>query len=446
MNPSGLPLWYARSRPVYTEGNRARLLRGGQALFPAMVDAIDAARDEVWLATYIFELDAAGEAVAQALVNAAGRGVRVRVVVDGFGSRPSIAALRERLVGAGVAFVVYRPLERWWAWFRRGHLRRLHLKLCAVDGQVGFAGGINILDDHHDLNHGTLEAPRLDYAVAVTGPVLQPLEQTIRALWTRATVGADWRDELMALLRRRHTWTRTRALLRRMSLRGRAAGVGPAIQAIPGITAAPMLSGAVDESALLRLPHAVRAAFVLRDNLRQRRSIERVFVEAFGRASTRIDLVCPYFYPGRRLRRVLHEATARGVRVRLLLQGRPDYRIAAMAAQALYDELLRRGVEIHEYTAAFLHAKVALVDGRWATVGSANIDPLSLLVNYEANVLIEDEAFAAELHEDLDLAFSGARRVTAPPALPGWRRWLQRAVVGTVARLYLRLAGFAGRY
>jgi len=103
--------------------------------------------------------------------------------------------------------------------------------------------------------------------------------------------------------------------------------------------------------------------------------------------------VCPYFYPGRLFRRTLRGATRRGVQVRLLLQGKLDYRIAGLAAQVLYDELLAHGVRIYEYTPAFLHAKVALADDDWATVGSSNIDPLSLLLNLEANVVVRDAAF-----------------------------------------------------
>ena len=140
-------------------------------------------------------------------------------------------------------------------------------------------------------------------------------------------------------------------------------------------------------------------AFVVRDNLRQRRSIERVYMEAIQHARHRIDLVTPYFYPDRHFRYALANAAERGVKVRLLLQGKIDYRIAGVAARVLYDELLAKGVQIFEYTPAYLHAKMAVVDDEWATLGSSNIDPLSLLLNLEANVVVCDAPFARRVAE-----------------------------------------------
>jgi cardiolipin synthase len=190
----------------------------------------------------------------------------------------------------------------------------------------------------------------------------------------------------------------------------------------------------------------VRAAFLVRDNLRQRRAIERSYVEAIRAARERVDIAVPYFYPGRAFRRALRRAARRGVQVRLLLQGKIDYRIAAFAARALYDELRANGVRIFEYTPAFLHAKVAVVDQAWATVGSSNIDPLSLLLNLEANVVVRDAGFARALAARFEAAFSDSREVSGAPARAGWRGWLQRAGVAWAANLYLRIAGITGRY
>jgi cardiolipin synthase len=134
------------------------------------------------------------------------------------------------------------------------------------------------------------------------------------------------------------------------------------------------------------------------------------------------------------------------VRVRLLMQGRIDYRIAGLAARVLYEELRGSGIAIHEYTPAFLHAKVAVVDGHWVTVGSSNIDPLSLLLNLEANVVVIDPEVAAGLLARLDAAFAAATEVTRPVLHPGLRGWAARGLVAWVANVYLRLAGIAGRY
>jgi cardiolipin synthase len=194
------------------------------------------------------------------------------------------------------------------------------------------------------------------------------------------------------------------------------------------------------------LPPTV-AALVVRDNVRQRRTIERAHIDAMRRARTRIWLVTPYFYPGADFRHALRDAARRGVEVRLLLQGRPDYRLAALAARVLYQELLQDGVRVHEYIAADLHAKVMLVDDHWSTVGSSNIDPLSLLLNLEANLVVKDKDFTAALARELEQAFEQSHPITADEARAhGWGGWLRRGLVAWCAYIYLRVAGVTGRY
>ena len=201
--PEGVS-WLSVPRPVFSGGNQVQLLKGGDALFPAMHEAIRRARHEVWLATYIFHDDATAMSLVEALVAAHRRGVRVRVVVDGFGSKASLPHLREHLTGHaghGVALAVFRPMHGWWSWLQPGQMRRLHQKLCSVDGEVAFVGGINVIDDRFDLRHGLSDLPRLDYAVRLQGPVVQAVEQTVRAVWTRAWLGRDFKEELLALAR-----------------------------------------------------------------------------------------------------------------------------------------------------------------------------------------------------------------------------------------------------
>jgi cardiolipin synthase A/B len=191
----------------------------------------------------------------------------------------------------------------------------------------------------------------------------------------------------------------------------------------------------------------VCAAFVLRDNLRQRRTIERAYIDAIRSAREQVDLISPYFYPGHAFRRALRDAARRGVRVRLLLQGKLDYRIAGMAAQALYVELLGHGVQVFEYMPAYLHAKVCVVDGVWATVGSSNIDPLSLLLNLEANVVVRDSPFAQTVAREFDAAIADSRQVDLHQfGGAGLRGVLRRALVAWAAYVYLRVAGATGRY
>ncbi len=427
-----LPAWYLRRRAHYLPGNEVRLLQGGDELFAALIAAVNRARYEVWLTTYIFHTDESAQAVSHALVAAAQRGVRVRVVVDGFGTMGSLGELRRWWAHTPVAVAVYRPLDRWWAWLQPEHLRRLHQKVAVVDGEVGFVGGINVIDDRLDLHHGRLESPRLDYAVQVRGPVVAPMVHTARAMWTRAAFGADWRDEIAQMVRGPRGLHRARELLRSMRL-------------VPVGLAGPAATLPADRTEPSS-PGTMEAAFLLRDNLRQRHSVQAALLQACGHARQEIDIVCPYFYPGRVLRRALLQAARRGVRVRLLLQGQPDYKIAALAASVLYRELLDGGVHIFEYDAAFLHAKVVRVDERWATVGSSNLDPLSLLVNFEANLAVRDGAFVREVAASLETAFARSRPVVAAPAASGWATALRRRAVALMARLYLRLAGVRARY
>jgi cardiolipin synthase A/B len=420
--------WTSVPRAVFTGGNQVQLLRGGDMLFPAMIEAISQATSEVWLATYIFNTDPGGDAVARALAEAAQRGVQVRVVLDGFGCKASFPQLSSVLVSAGVLHTIFRPLKRWWNWLQPGQLRRLHQKLCVVDGRVGFVGGINMLDDHLDLKHGWTDAPRLDFAVQFTGPAVQAVEQTIGAVWTRAQLGRHFKQEVTLIAREGQPLANAKRLIRRLRMTQNFELADP--RSLRAAALEPM-----------------HAAFVLRDNFRQRRTIERSYIDAIRRSHTRVDLISAYFYPGREFRRALVEAAERGVKVRLLLQGKLDYLMAGLAARALYDELLGHGVRIYEYTPAFLHAKVGVVDDDWATVGSSNIDPLSLLLNLEANMVVRDKNFAAELALEFDNAVAASTEIDPSQTYrPGVVGALRRGLVAWCAHVYLRLAGATGKY
>ncbi len=353
-------------------GHEVRLLQGSVELFPALIAEIDSAQREVRLETYIFDFNGQSVDVATALERAALRGVRVKVVVDGFGSAPIPPVWHERFMRASLRWRVYAPLG-WLGMLRLGSWRRLHRKLCVIDGRVAFCGGINILDDFYDPNHGTLAAPRLDFAVRVTGPLVAEAEASMNRLWLR----------MQALYNIRRVQIADALQSLRASNIGRLRIRRP--PTAPGVLQARL----------------ARAALVLRDNLRNRTSIERAYRRAIGRARGEIIIANAYFAPGRKMRKALVSAAQRGVKVRLLLQGRYEYFMQFYAARPIYGALLRAGVEIHEYSPSFLHAKVAVIDGRWATVGSSNLDPLSLLLAREANVVVEDTCFAAGLRDRL---------------------------------------------
>ncbi len=415
-----LQSWTAVPRARFVGGNQVELLQGGDALFPRMCKGIDAAERDVWLATYIFHDDPAATTVADALKRAAARGVAVHLVVDGFGSIATLQRVRAMFAGSAVQLEVFRPLDRWYSWLQPGQLRRLHQKLCVCDESLAFVGGINLIDDRHDMNHGWCDAPRLDFAVAIQGPLAQSVHATTRAMWARAHLARNWREEARVLARSARPVNDALALLRQLRTEPTAPDAQPA--------------------------EPMRAAFLVRDNLRQRRAIERSYVEAIRHAKTRVDIAVPYFYPGKGFRTALRRAAKRGVCVRLLLQGKIDYRIAALAARTLYAEMRNNGVRIFEYTPAFLHAKVALVDDEWATVGSSNIDPLSLLLNLEANVVVRDVDFAQALSARFEEAFAVSTEVADPPMRAGFRGWAHRVLVSWAANLYLRVAGITRRY
>jgi cardiolipin synthase A/B len=386
-------------------GHEVQLLEGSAQFFPALIEAIDGAAREVRLETYIFDFAGSAEAVAAALERAAERGVRVRVVVDGFGTAPPPLFWQHRFERAGVTWRVYAPLG-WMGMLSLGSWRRLHRKLCVVDGEIAFCGGINILDDWRDPNYGTLAAPRLDFAVRVRGPLVAQALASMTRLW--------WRMQAVREIRRARLGGALESL--------RASNVGRVRSMRPRTG--------------LDVPNA-KAALLLRDNLRFRARIERAYRRAIGRARDEIIIANAYFVPGRKMRHALIAAARRGVKVRLLLQGRYEYFMQYYAARPVYGALLRAGVEIHEYSPSFLHAKVAVVDGHWATVGSSNLDPLSLLLAREANVVIDDRTFAAQLRQRLLQAIAEGRAMSAEEY--GRRPWRQRAMEH-VALALMRLA------
>ncbi|MBX3604278.1 MAG: cardiolipin synthase ClsB [Piscinibacter sp.] len=363
-----------------------KLLSGGEQLFPALAAAVDAARSEVMLETYIFDFSRSVIPVAEALERAASRGVTVRVVVDGVGTGEIPAAWRERWAAAGVRWRVFNPVHGWRLLMPR-HWRRLHRKLCVVDAEIAFCGGINLLDDYWDPNHGELVEPRLDFAVRVTGPLVADVHDTMTRLWWRLQVARETRQrDFEGALRAVRAVARAGLDERVRDSRLLADGLG---------------AGA---AAPARGP---LAALVLRDNLRFRRRIEGTYRLAIAQARSEILIANAYFVPGVQLQRALLRAARRGVRVTLLLQGRYEYFMQYHASRAVYDQLLHAGIRIVEYNASFLHAKVAVMDapeGALSTVGSSNLDPLSLLLAREANVFVRDEPFAAELRAHLQRA------------------------------------------
>lgn len=397
-----------------------QLLEGGVTFFPALIQAFDAALESIQLETYIFDFHQAGSDVAAALVRAASRGVQVRVMVDGIGTAPLPGDWAEQFRAAGLQWCVYSPLGtgavgRSLGLLHPNRWRRLHRKLCVVDSRLAFCGGINVLDDFYDPNHGTLAAARFDFAVMATGSLALEVLEAMELLWWRVQAGYSARQNHLSA-----AWEKFKA-----------AGYG-------GRTDAARVSPAAPATSTAAAGNRLRAALVLRDNLRNRRSIERAYRKAIGGARHEVVIANAYFLPGGALRRALMAAARRGVRVTLLLQGKYEYFMQYHAVRPVYGALLAAGVEIHEYERSFLHAKVAVVDGHWATVGSSNLDPLSMLLAREANVVVEDKGFADDLHQRLQAAIAHHGRRVDPQAYRG--RSLGQRLKGWLAYALMRLA------
>ncbi len=376
--------------------NQITLLQNGETYFPALEAAIDRAKHEIYLETYIFENDTTGRRIAETLKQAALRGVKTHVLMDGFGSIGFPKTMIDSLEAAGVRVLKFRPKTSPWT-LRRRRLRRLHRKIVVVDRMIAFVGGINIID-YMDIHGQT--STRFDYAVSVEGPLVEQIHESARRVWSRVA------------------WTR--------------------------------LPPGWDEDNDRHVPSSgpkgrMRSAFLVRNNIRHRRDIEDAYLQAIDQARYEIILANAYFLPGLNFRHALLDAAGRGVRVVLLLQGRMDHPLLHSASHALYGSFLDAGIEIHEYHKSLMHAKVAVIDEHWATVGSSNLDPFSLLLSLEANVVVDDESFATKLKHSLEQAIKmGARRISEGC----WRTksiklrlvsWLSYGVV----RFMIGIAGYA---
>jgi cardiolipin synthase A/B len=380
----------------WTSGNRVLLLENGDAYFPAVFAAIDAAEREILIETFILFEDRVGRDLQERLINAAARGVEVDLTVDGFGSPDFSAEFVSALTEAGVRLHVYEPtpLVR-----QLKPLRRLHRKIVVVDGRVAFVGGINFSEDHLE---GFGAKAKQDYAVRMDGPVVEHIHRfAFQAL-------APVRRHLGIERQATHVADRT--------------------------------TGKVDAPGPHALPGGVEAAFVSRDNRRHRTDIERAYRMAIRSAHERVLIANAYFFPSYRLLRDLRRAARRGVTVQLILQKDPDVPIARIAGRLLYESLLKDGVSIYEYCRREMHAKVAVVDRAWTTIGSANLDPLSQSLNLEANVLVRDPGLAATVERRLQhLIDHDCERLgyDVLPRLTMWR-YLMEALAYHIARGFPR--------
>ncbi len=333
----------------WRDGNRIELLENGDEFFPAVFEAIGNARNTVILETFIWFEDEVGKQLHKVILNAAKRGVSVDVLLDGYGSPDLSDEFVSQLTSAGVKFRYYDPRPPLFG-MRTNVFRRMHRKLVVVDGRLAFVGGINYSAEHM-IDYGP-EAKQ-DYAVRVEGPVVDDIAGFVVSNLPGHEIPRRWWD------RRRHQ--------------------------------------AQDNP----LPGEAQALFVWRDNDRHRDDIERYYLKMLSNAKQEVIIANAYFFPGYRLLHAMRNAARRGVKVKLIVQGEPDMPIVKVGARLLYNYLVKGGVEVYEYLRRPLHGKVALMDDHWATVGSSNLDPLSLSLNLEANLIVYDLNFNQQLRENL---------------------------------------------
>jgi len=382
----------------WTPGNHLDLLENGEEFFPRVFEAIRGAEREVIVETFILFEDKVGRELHAAMRAAAQRGVRVDLMVDGFGSPDLSAEFIEGLTQAGVKVRVFDPGKRLFGQ-RLNVFRRMHRKIVVVDGQRAFVGGINYSADHL-LDFGP--KAKQDYAVEITGPVVTQIHRFVLQAIAVGGKGPRW-------YRRR-------------------------VQ--------------VAEQAPLAATGQAEVLFVTRDNRRHTNDIERHYLAAIRTARRRLVIANAYFFPGYRLIKALRRAARRGVDVRLILQGEPDMPIVKTAASMLYHHLLRAGVRIYEYCDRPLHGKVAVMDDRWSTVGSSNLDPLSLSLNLEANVIVRDAAFNRTLAQQLDHLMQHSCKQIEAADLEAWSGWrlVRSFFVFHFLRWYPAWAGWLPRH
>ncbi len=332
----------------WQEGNRITLLENGDNYYPAVFAAIGKAQRRVILETFIWFEDEVGRQLHEVILRAAQRGVQIEVLLDGYGSPDLSDEFVGELTAAGVVFRYYDPRPPLLG-MRTNVFRRMHRKIVVIDDSIAFVGGINYSAEHMS-NYGP-EAKQ-DYAVQVEGPVVQDILQFELENLPGHTATRRW-------WKRRHR---------------------------------------AEEN---RKPGEAQVLFVWRDNEEHRDDIERHYLKMLANAKREVIIANAYFFPGYRLLHAMRNAARRGVTVKLIVQGEPDMPIVTVGARLLYNYLVKGGVQIYEYRRRPLHGKVALMDDHWATVGSSNLDPLSLSLNLEANLIIHDRQFNHTLRENL---------------------------------------------
>ncbi len=379
----------------YTVRNSVEWIPSGKKYFDTLEQFIDSATHEIHLQTYIFDMDATGLKIAEALIRAALRKTQVYLFVDAYGSQNLTTELINRFKNAGIHFKKYGEIYS----HGRFHIgRRMHHKITVFDGQISIVGGINISDYYNDTNGN---APWLDFAVIMRGDISRRLQYICRKRWSGILF----------------TYQQTKKLLKNISFEKINSGYCP-----------------------------IRTR--RNDFIRNKNDIAISYREALRNAEKSILLVGGYFLPGGRTRRLMKKAIQRGVKVNVLVSEKSDVKVIIYARRYLYDWLIRNGIGVYEYKKANVHGKVLIADKKWTSIGSFDLNNLSTYSNIELNVDINDSGFSSSLGNQIEhimqndcIHISEKEIFSGKTIFTRIRMWFSYSFVKTLFVLSVLLAG-----
>lgn len=332
----------------YTVRNRIKLIHGGREYFDLLLKLIGKAKKVIHLQSYIYDDDETGKQVAEALIQAVKRGVGVYLHVDGYASQIISKKFIAELKESGVNFKWFEPL------FKSRHFyfgRRMHHKSVVADGIYSLIGGINICNRYNDIPG---KPAWLDMALYCEGEASFIVHSICRTMW------------------------------------------GKKIPELISLKSIEEFCNAIPENEF----HSVR----IRQNdwVKRKTEIWKSYFDMFNHAEKQITIMCSYFLPGREFRKLLGKANKKGVKITVILAGPSDVMIAKHAERYLYDWMLENNIEIYEYQETVLHAKIAVSDNHWVTVGSYNVNNISAHASLEMNMDVRNKAFAKEVENELE--------------------------------------------
>jgi cardiolipin synthase A/B len=330
--------------------NKIQFIHGGKVYFDRLIELINQATESIHLQTYIFADDETGKMVSKALQKAAARKISVHLLADGYASQSLPKEFINELKTAGVQFRFYEPL------FKSRHFyfgRRLHHKVLVVDTKYAIVGGINIANHYNDMPK---QPAWLDFAVLLEGEIAKELCILCWKTWNNYPLKMSLTPCEEAKIQ--FTFPQTETVLTRMRRN---------------------------------------------DWVRRKNEISGSYIEMIRHAKSHLTILCSYFLPSQFIRRLLRKASERGVEIKVITTGSSDIILTKHAERWLYDWLLRNHIELYEYQSNILHAKVAVCDGEWMTIGSYNVNNISAYASIELNVDIQNSDFTKKVEHILEI-------------------------------------------